>query len=117
MASTEIIGNATEYKMENVPTGNYILRVSKTDHVTREYPVVMTGKEVSQDIEIWFLGDVNGDGTINARDKKMLYNHIEKISVLSGYLFDIGDVNGDSTINARDKKLLYNHIERIVPLW
>lgn len=117
VATQTVTGSTAEYRLENVPAGIYTLRVSQANGVVREYAIAVTDTDVSQDTQVQLLGDVNSDGTINARDKKLLFNHIEKISVLSGYLFEVGDVNGDGTINARDKKLLYNHIERIAPLW
>lgn len=115
--STTITGNTAEYKLENVPTGVYTLRVSKPDHVTREYSVTVTNKDVSQDVEIWLLGDINGDGTISGKDKKLLFYHMEKISELSAYLFQVGDVNKDGTISGRDKKLLNAHMEKVSLLW
>ena len=118
VAATQTVTSSTaEYRLENVPAGTYTLRVSQANGVVREYAVAVTDTDVSQDTEVQLLGDVNGDGTINARDKRMLFNHIENISELTGYLFEVGDVNGDGTINARDKKMLYNHIERIAALW
>lgn len=99
------------YAFSDVPTGTYTMKVMKKNHVTREYTVTVSTEKVTQDVEIWLLGDVNGDGMINAKDKKVIYNHINDSSKeLTGYTFDVGDVNGDGTINAKDKKLIYNHI-------
>lgn len=99
------------YAFSDVPTGTYTMKVMKKNHVTREYTVTVSTENVTQDVEIWLLGDVNGDGMINAKDKKVIYNHINDSSKeLTGYTFDVGDVNGDGTINAKDKKLIYNHI-------
>ena len=87
------------------------MKVSKKNHVTREYTVTVGAENVTQDVEIWLLGDVNGDGTINAKDKKIIYGHINDSSTeLTGYIFDVGDVNKDGTINAKDKKLIFGHI-------
>ncbi len=110
-------GKPKSYHMDGIPAGAYTLRVSKPGNVTREYPLTVADTDVKQDVELQLLGDVNGDGTINARDQKLLYNHLEKIAPLSGYQFQVGDANGDGIINARDKKLLYNHIERVALLW
>lgn len=104
-------GDATGYSIAGVLPGTYTMKVMKNNHVTREYTVIVGTNTVVQDVEIWLLGDVNGDGTINAKDKKVIYNHINDSSKeLTGYTFDVGDVNGDGTINAKDKKLIYNHI-------
>lgn len=117
-AETEIKGEATEYTLDDVAVGSYTIRVSKADHVERSYPITVTGDgDTVQNIEIWLIGDVNGDGKVNAKDKKILYNHIAGSSLLTDYVFSVGDVNGDGRINAKDKKVVYNHIAGTVLLW
>ena len=100
-----------EYEIPDVAAGTYTMTVSKSKHVTREYTVTVGAENVTQDVEIWLLGDVNGDGTINAKDKKIIYGHInDSTTELTGYIFDVGDVNKDGAINAKDKKLIFGHI-------
>ena len=111
-------GNTAEYSIEGVVAGTYTMKVMKNNHVTREYTVTVSTENVTQDVEIWLLGDVNGDGTINAKDKKIIYGHINDSSTeLTGYIFDVGDVNGDGAINAKDKKLIFGHISGDSSLW
>ena len=99
------------YDIPEVAAGTYTVQVSKKNHVTREYTVTVGAENVTQDVDIWLLGDVNGDGTINAKDKKIIYGHINDSSTeLTGYIFDVGDVNKDGAINAKDKKLIFGHI-------
>ena len=99
------------YDIPEVAAGTYTMKVMKQNHVTREYTVTVGSSNVVQDVEIWLLGDVNGDGTINAKDKKIIYGHINDSSTeLTGYIFDVGDVNKDGAINAKDKKLIFGHI-------
>ena len=88
------------------------MKVMKNNHVTREYTVIVGTVPVVQDVEIWLLGDVNGDGTINVKDKKLIFNHLNDPSgALTGYALDVGDVNRDGTINVKDKKLIFNHLK------
>ena len=55
--------------------------------------------------------DVNGDGVINIKDKRLIYYHMnDSANKLTEYAFDVGDVNGDGVINIKDKKLIYNHM-------
>ena len=104
-------GNSAAYSIEGVAPGTYTMKVMKKNHVTREYTVTVGAENVTQDVEIWLLGDVNGDGTINAKDKKIIYGHINDSSTeLTGYIFDVGDVNKDGVINAKDKKQIFGHI-------
>ena len=105
------------YDIPEVAAGTYTVQVSKKNHVTREYTVTVGAENVTQDVEIWLLGDVNGDGTINVKDKKLIFNHLNDPSgALTGYALDVGDVNRDGTINVKDKKLIFNHLKGI-SLW
>ena len=106
-----IQGNTASYSIAGVAPGTYTMKVMKQNHVTREYTVTVGAENVTQDVKICLLGDVNGDGTINAKDKKIIYGHINDSSTeLTGYIFDVGDVNKDGAINAKDKKLIFGHI-------
>lgn len=116
-ATTTVAGDSAEYGLGPVNAGNYTMRISKENHVTREYAVSVGDEALTMDIEIHLIGDISGDGTINARDKKMMYNHISGSGRLENYDLQVGDVSGDGTINARDKKMLYNHIAGISNLW
>ena len=106
-----IAKTTASYSIAGVLPGTYTMKVMKQNHVTREYTVTVGSSNVVQDVEIWLLGDVNGDGTINAKDKKIIYGHINDSSTeLTGYIFDVGDVNKDGAINAKDKKQIFGHI-------
>ena len=112
VTGTGASGQATQdFTLTAVAPGTYTMKVKKQNHVTREYTVTVGTESVTQDVEIWLLGDVNGDGTINAKDKKIIYGHINDSSTeLTGYIFDVGDVNKDGVINAKDKKQIFGHI-------
>lgn len=105
------------YTFEDIMPGAYTLEVAKTSHVTRQYSLEVINNDLTQDAEIYLTGDINGDGSVNVLDNKVLYNHIEGISVLDGYNLAVADVNGDGSVNVLDNKVLYNHIEGISPLW
>ena len=112
-----VSGNSANYSIAGVLPGTYTMKVMKQNHVTREYTVTVGSSNVVQDVEIWLLGDVNGDGTINVKDKKLIFNHLNDPSgALTGYALDVGDVNRDGTINVKDKKLIFNHLKGI-SLW
>lgn len=82
-----------------------------------EIAATYTPETPSVTLVAYYPGDVNIDGDVTARDKKLVYNHIEEISLLSGIGFLAGDVTGDGEITARDKKMIYNHIEGVSLLW
>ena len=56
------------YDIPSVAAGTYTVQVSKKNHVTREYTVTVGGNVKTLNVEIWLLGDVNGDGCVNAMD-------------------------------------------------
>ena len=76
-----------EYEIPDVAAGTYTMTVSKSKHVTREYTVTVDNGKVTQNAEIWMLGDVNGDGFINMTDASQINRKFNgKTSV-----FDAGD--------------------------
>ena len=105
------------YSFSDVPSGTYTMKVMKQNHVTREYTVIVGTNPVVQDVEIWLLGDVTGDGKVNAKDHSRLYAHINKTNLLKGYALLCADVTGDGKVNAKDHSRLYAHISKTNPLW
>nr|WP_296476126.1 BspA family leucine-rich repeat surface protein [uncultured Acetatifactor sp.] len=116
VAETTVKGLSAEYGFMDVMAGNYTLQISKAGHVTREYSLAVQAESVKLDAEICLIGDVDSNGRVNAKDKRIIYNHIAGTS-LTGYEFMVGDVDGNGKINARDKRLIYNHIAGISLLW
>ena len=108
-----------KYLASGLVAGTYELSVTRKNFVSRTYiiDVRYASEIVEVDIKLHKIGDITGDGVINARDKKMLFNHIAGSSKLEGYNFDVADVNGDGVINARDKKMVFNHIAGTNSLW
>ena len=104
------------YCFSELAVGVYTLRVSKPNHVTREYVVVVTN-DVVQDVEINLIGDANIDGKVNMKDWSRLYNHISEVDLLSDYGLSCADVNQDGKINMKDWARLYAHISEANPLW
>lgn len=115
-------GNTAEYSIVGVAEGTYTMRVSKANHVTREYTIVVGTDDVTQDAELNLYADTNLDGEIDVEDYQALVNAVlkddhEQIGtaeyddlihydlVMDGYL-DVLDVavmelvvNGHRTIN------------------
>ena len=61
-------GNSANYSIAGVAPGTYTMKVMKNNHVTREYTVTVGSSNVVQDVEIWLLGDVTGDGVVDISD-------------------------------------------------
>ncbi len=117
IAQTTVAEAEGSYTLSDVSAGDYTVQVSKEDHVTREYSVTVGTEMVTLNVEVWLLGDVNGDGDVTVKDKKVIFNHMEGTSTLTDYAFAVGDVDGNGDIVAKDKKMIYNHIEGNSLLW
>ena len=106
------------YDIPSVAAGTYTVQVSKKNHVTREYTVTVGGDVKTLNTEIWLLGDVNGDGHVNAMDCTRLLMHVNRSQMLTDtYALKCADVNGDSRLNAMDCTRLLTHVNKTQPLW
>ena len=65
---TIVKGNGASYSIAGVLPGTYTMKVMKQNHVKREYTVIVGTNPVVQDVEIWLLGDVTGDGVVDISD-------------------------------------------------
>ncbi len=97
--------------------GNYIVRISKTKHCTRDYEVSMEDMEDKvQDAEVRLYGDVTGDGKVNVRDLTQISKYIAKndsvISDSDTYLKKVADVTTDEKINVRDMTQISKYIAK-----
>ena len=114
------VGNqyTASYSISGIASGTYTMRVMKKNHVTREYTVTVSGNAETQNAEIRLLGDVNGDGRVNAMDCTRLFTHVNKTQPLTdAYALKCADVNRDSRVNAMDCTRLFTHVNRTQPLW
>ena len=69
-------GNTAEYFIVGVAEGTYTMRVSKANHVTREYTIVIGTDDVTQDVELKLYADTNLDGEIDVEDYQALVNAV-----------------------------------------
>ena len=98
---TIVKGNTANYSFADVASGTYTLKVSKANHITSEYTVVVGNSSVLQNVEIYLKGDLNGDGSINITDLFAL-----KSCLTLGTNNPRADLNGDGNINITDLFML-----------
>ena len=107
-------GNATftVQPKTGLPAGTYTatVKVSGTGLTERSFDVQFTVKGVTSSP----IGDVNGDGTIDATDMQRIYAHISGENTFSNPAQ--GDVNGDGKVDATDMQRIYAHISGENPL-
>lgn len=105
------------YDIPEVAPGTYTMKVMKNNHVTREYTVTVGAENVTQDVEIHLLGDINGDGKVNTSDVSKANSHTKKVTTLTGYEFACADVNGDGKVNTSDVSKMNAHVKKTSLLW
>ena len=114
---TVVKGNTVNYSFASVAAGTYTMKVSKANHVTREYTVVVGNTTVIQDVKIHLKGDITGDGRINIMDVNRANLHFKKKITLTGYEFDCANVTGDAQVNIMDVNRLNLHFKGKSKLW
>ncbi len=115
--SVEVTGNSAGYSFGNVEAGEYTLSVSKNNHVTRTYEVTVADEDVTQDVKIHLLGDINGDGKVNTLDVARANAQAKGISSLSDYEKSCADINGDGKVNTLDVARMNAHAKGVTTLW
>ena len=116
--NTTVKGNSVSYTISGITPGTYTMKVSKKNHVTREYTVSVTTGTKTQNAEIWLHGDVNGDGVVNIKDCSRLFKHVNKTQLLTNtYALKCANTNGDSAVNIKDCSRLLKHVNKTQPLW
>lgn len=112
-----VTGDSAEYAFKNIESGTYNLEVSKSDHVTRTYTVVVDDENVTQDVKIHLIGDVNGDGKVNTLDVARVNMKARGASDLLGYEFSCADINGDGKVNTLDVARINAHARGVALIW
>ena len=108
------IGNSVNYSFPTVPAGTYTLKVEKKGHAPFTKEITVGDSNVTENVTVYLIGDVNGDGKIDANDMQRIYAHISGENVFSDLAQ--GDVNGDGKVDANDMQRIYAHISGENPL-
>ena len=111
---TPVTGTSAAYSFETVPAGNYTLKVMKKGHAPFTKEITVGDSNVTENVTIYLIGDVNGDGAIDATDMQRIYAHISGDNTFSNSAQ--GDVNGDGNVDATDMQRIYAHISGENPL-
>lgn len=107
---TTVKGNSTDYSISDVANGTYTMRVSKKSHADREYTVKVSSADVTQNVEIFPIGDVNSDGDISVVDATLVQKYIVGLEKLTDLQKKSAEVNGDGEISVVDATLIQKYI-------
>ena len=105
------------YDIPSVAAGTYTVKVSKNNHVTREYTITVGAEAVTQDMRIHLKGDINGDGRVNTSDVGKANIHAKEVILLTGYQLACADINGDGKVNTSDVGKINAHAKGKKLLW
>lgn len=116
--STTVTGNTVDYSIADVADGSYTLRVSKKNHVARDYDVTVAG-DTQQDAKICPIGDVNNDGEIKLNDYALANAHARNKNLITDpYRIACGDtVSNDGEIKLADAARINAHYRNKKSLW
>lgn len=107
---TTVKGNSADYSISGVANGTYTMRVSKKSHADREYTVKVWSADVTQNVEIFPIGDVNSDGDISVVDATLVQKYIVGLEKLTDLQKKSAEVNGDGDISVVDATLIQKYI-------
>lgn len=103
------------YAFPNVPAGEYTLKVEKKGHAPWTENITVGSSNVTKDVTVYLIGDVNGDGAITADDLTALARHVAKISVITDTAaLARCDVTKDGSVTADDLTMLARYVAKII---
>ena len=106
------------YSFSDVPSGTYTMKVMKKNHVTREYTVTVGSADVTQNVKICLLGDIDGNGTVTTMDAMRANSHARGVTLLTDYALKCADVVGtDGKVTTMDAMRINAHARGTAKLW
>ena len=112
-----VTGNSAEFTFENILSGAYTLRISKKNHATREYTIIIEKDSAPSEYKIHLLGDINGNGKVNTLDVARANAFAKGTSKPDSYQFVCADVNADGKVNTLDVAMINSHAKNISLIW
>ena len=110
-----VSGNSATYSFDTVPAGTYTLKVMKKGHAPFAKEITVGGSNVTEDVTVYLIGDVNGDGAITADDLTALARHVAKISIITDTAaLARCDVTKDGSVTADDLTMLARYVAKII---
>ena len=105
-------GDATTYKIEGVPFGEYILRATR-NNVTVEYEIKIENIPIEKDIEIYLRGDINNDGKITIADLNYGLKRLTGIPLTEDEIRR-GDITDDGKYTIADLNKMLKYLNKVI---
>ena len=112
-----IYGNDNLFIFPEVPSGLYLMTVTKANHVTKTANIAVNGNATGLTVELHPIGDINGDGLVNTTDVMRANIHAKGVLELTGYEFECANVNDDELVNTTDVMRINLHAMNLSSLW
>ncbi len=107
-----------EFLFEDVPNGEYTVRIIKDFHVLREYEIKVDSDNITGvEYKIHLIGDVDGNGKLNLLDYTAVLRHVKKTKLLEGYEASCADIDGNGKIMIPDYTAILRHVKKTQSLW
>lgn len=106
--------NSATYSIAGVLPGTYTMKVMKKNHVKREYTVTVSAENVTQDVKICLLGDVNMDGAVSITDATEVQKGIAGLLSLNEYQNKLADVNKDGSASIIDATQIQKYLAGLI---
>ncbi len=115
--TTTVTGKSATYTITGVAAGLYTMKVSKTNHITRDYVVTVGGSAVTQSVKIHPKGDIDGNGTVNIMDVNTANLTAKGKRTLNDYQFKCANIDNNTSINIMDVNRINLHSKGKTLLW
>ncbi len=115
--SVTVTGNNASYSIDEVEAGTYRMVVSKDKHATREYEITVGEENLTRDVQINPIGDINGDGKITIADYSKVLKHVNKTTNLEGYELACADIDSNKKITISDYSKILKNVNKTEALW
>lgn len=95
-------GTTGPYILSNVAPGTYTLRVEKKGHATFTKEITVTDSNVTENVAIYQLGDVNMSGDVTVLDANQIRKYCVGGRTFNEYQLLLADVNGSGDVTVLD---------------
>jgi hypothetical protein len=109
-----------EFVLPALSDGTHVFRFAADNFVERSYTVTVSNGKITTDLqpELHLIGDITGDGNLNAADLLRAKSHLKGVSKLTGYDLEVAaSADGKNTLTAADLLKMKSHIKGVSKLW